>query len=181
MTVNNNDEQCKNPQLPESVAKEIEDHLDKLKRPEEFQNEFETLLESLEQTIVLLLKELNNLMDSENVDCEAEVRYKQLLKQLKEEFKLYEALYEYLQSHKEIVLQLLEKANNESEDSDIISKTSMMEKLKENVRKYTEYGKYKQMLKDKTYMYQYNTHYGYALGLGVLTMIGFTVFSAYKK
>jgi hypothetical protein len=181
MTASNNDKKCKNPQLPENIAKEIEDYLDNLKRPDEFQNEFESLLESLEQTISLLLKELDNLMDAENVDCEAEVRYKQLLKQLQEEFKLYEALYEYLQSHEEIVILLLEKVNNESEDGDIMSKTSMMEKLKENVRKYTEHGKYKQILKDKTYMYKYNTHYGYALGLGVITMIGFTVYSAYKK
>lgn len=181
MTESNNNKTCKNPKLPEQFAKEIENYLDKLKQPDEFQNEFESLLESLEQTISLLLKELDNLMDLTNVDCEAEVRYKQLLKQLQEEFKLYEALYEYLQSHKDIVTELLEKLNNNKDDNDTMSQKTMMENLKEKVRKYTEHGKYKQMLKDKTYMYKYNTHYGYALGTGVLVMIGFTVYSSYKK
>ena len=181
MTVQNTNTQCENPQLPKKVAKEIEDDLDKLKRPDEFQNEFDTLLESLEQTITLLLKELNNLMDTENVDCEMEVRYKQLLKQLQEEYKLYSALYEYLQSHQDIVAQLLDKVKNENNNGKGINHESKMEMLKEHVRHYTEHGKYKQMLKDKTYMYKYNSHYGYALGVGVLAMIGFTVYSAYKK
>ena len=55
-----------------------------------------------------------------------------------------------------------------------------MEKLKERVRKYSEHNKYKQMLKDKTYMYRYNSHYGYTLGFGVVTMIGFK-YIVYKK
>ena len=91
----NNKQQCLNEQLPpKDLAKEISEHLDKLKLPDEFQNEFDSLLESLEQTIILVLKELDIMMDAENVDCESEVRYKQLVKQLEEEFKLYEALYD---------------------------------------------------------------------------------------
>lgn len=183
MTVkNSNNTLCKDIKLPEDIAKEIMNHLDKLKTPEEFNEEFDTLLESLQQTIKLLLKEITSLTNEENIDCDSEFRYKQLLKQLEDEYKLYEAIYEYLQSHQEIVIDLIEKAKNEQNNNENEYKqSSILEKLKENVRHYTEHGKYKQMLKDKTYMYRYNSHYAYTLGMGVLAMIGFTVYSAYKK
>lgn len=186
MTVETNDNnstsiKCENRELSKEIAKEIQNNLDNLKTPEDFQTEFDKLLETLEQTIKLLLKELSNLMDTTSTDCEMEVRYKQLLKQLQEEYKLYEALYEYLQSHQNIVKELLEKVKNGGNDNGTkVSHESVMEKLKENVRHYTEKGKYKQMLQDKTYMFRYNTHYGYALGAGVMAMLVFTVYSSYK-
>ena len=161
---------CETINISEKLFNELSNKFNTLITPDKFNQDFEIVLNALKETIKLLFENLELLHHGN--DCEAEINYKLLLAQLEEDFQVFIELTQLLKINSDDLLSLIDKITKTDNQS--------IGTLKEKIRHYTEHGKFKQMLKDKTYMYKYNTHYSYVLTFSIISMIGFSVYSAYN-
>ena len=163
------------PGMCDSEMKTLFDMMEKLITPEDYDYEFSRSFKQME----LLINTMNKLFSQINKPapnfCSIQSQSDTHVTHLKELIAVYEMLLTNLQTQHGIILDSLELTNCTMDDK------ALLNSVKDNVERYTEQGKFKQMLKDKAYIYKYNSHYGYTLGFGILSMVIFTIYSNYNR